>query len=195
MKHTEVPDPQVEMRDQQQFDDSVNRKGKVVLEWLAGAGIFAAVLMSAIALVQSGQHSESTASASSTPVLKQPAATANALASPTAPAETAYTTITPSSKKGPDGQMHDAFSNTNFTVKVGQPLKIVVDNVDEGSHSLTAPVANVNLVVTPGKHTYTVVFTKAGKFQWYCVVPCDDDTKGWAMQHPGYMSGYFTVTA
>jgi len=192
MKHTEAPDPQVEVRDQQQFDDAVNRKGKVVLEWLAGAGIFAAVLMSAIALVQSGQHSES-ASASATPVLKQPAATANAAA--TAPAAVAYTTITPLSKKGPEGKMHDAFSNTDFTVKVGQPLKIVVDNTDEGNHSLTSPVANVNVVVTPGKHTYTVVFSKAGKFQWYCVIPCDDDTKGWAMQHSGYMSGYFTVTS
>ena len=195
MKHTDVPDAQTEARDQHEFDEVVNRKGKVVLEWLAGAGIFAAVVMSAIALVQSGQHSESAASASVTPVLKQPAATANALASPTAATEVAYTTITPLSKKGPEGKMHDAFSNTNFTVKVGQPLKIVVNNTDEGSHSLTSPVANVNLVVTPGKHTYTVVFTKAGKFQWYCVIPCDDDTKGWAMQHSGYMSGYFNVAA
>jgi uncharacterized cupredoxin-like copper-binding protein len=194
MKHTEVPDQQTEARDQKEFDEVVNSKGKVVLEWLAGAGIFAAVVMSAIALVQSGQHSEVTASASATPVLKQPAATANALASATAPAATAYTTITPLSKKGPEGKMHDAFSNTDFTVKVGQPLKIVVDNTDEGTHSLTSPVANVNVVVQPGKHTYTVIFTKAGKYQWYCVIPCDDDTKGWAMQHAGYMSGYFNVT-
>jgi len=158
-------------------------------------GIVAALLMSTIALVRSGQHSESTASASSTPVLKQSAATANALASPTAPAETVYTKVAASLKKGPDGQMHDAFTTTDFTVKVGQPLKIVVDNTDEGSHSLTAPVANVNVIVTPGKHTYTVVFTKAGKFQWYCAVPCDDYTNGWAMTHPGYMAGYFTVTA
>jgi hypothetical protein len=41
--------------DQEQFDESVNRIGKVVLQVLAGVGIFAAVLMSLVALLNSGQ--------------------------------------------------------------------------------------------------------------------------------------------
>jgi len=33
--------------------------------------------------------------------------------------------------------------------------------------------------------------TKAGKYQWFCAVPCDP----WAMAHNGYMRGFVTVTA
>jgi hypothetical protein len=35
--------------------------------------------------------------------------------------------------------------------------------------------------------------TKAGRFEWMCVIPCDSDAKGWAMTHPGYMAGYITA--
>jgi hypothetical protein len=40
----------------------------------------------------------------------------------------------------------------------------------------------------------TFTFTapkKAGRYQWWCAVPCDP----WAMAHDGYMRGYVTVSA
>jgi hypothetical protein len=58
--------------DQQQFDAQVNRTGKLALEILAGVGVFAAVVMSTIALMQS------TGSSSTTTVIRNPAAAAPA---------------------------------------------------------------------------------------------------------------------
>ncbi len=185
------PDPANEIRDQYKFDQEVNTKGRLVIQIAAGVAIFAALMMSVTALVKSGQHTESAPGAASTPVLKQNPAAAAALAAPSAPAGRIKTTIVPESKKGPEGTKHDAYSVTNFDVKVGQPLKLVVDNTDETSHSITSPAAGVNVIATPGVHTYTVAITKAGKFSWACVIPCDN----WAMQHAGYMAGYFNVTA
>jgi plastocyanin len=49
-----------ESNDQQQFDAQVNRKGKLVLEVLAGLGVFAALIMSIIALMQSTQSTNTT---------------------------------------------------------------------------------------------------------------------------------------
>jgi len=46
--------------DQQQFDAQVNRTGKLALEILAGVGVFAAVIMSTIALMQSTDSSSTT---------------------------------------------------------------------------------------------------------------------------------------
>jgi heme/copper-type cytochrome/quinol oxidase subunit 2 len=57
-------------------------------------------------------------------------------------------------------------------------------------HSITAPAAGVNIVVMPGVHTYTLVVKRAGTFLWFCTFQCDE----WAMQHPGYMSGYITAS-
>ncbi len=62
------PKRPTEAKDQRQFDEAVNNKGKVVLEWFAGVGILAAVLMSAVALIQSGERKEVvTVSANATP--------------------------------------------------------------------------------------------------------------------------------
>jgi plastocyanin len=46
--------------DQQQFDNQVNRTGKLALEILAGVGIFAALVMSTIALMQSSGSANTT---------------------------------------------------------------------------------------------------------------------------------------
>lgn len=46
--------------DQQQFDAQVNRTGKFVLEILAGVGVFAALVMSIVALMQSTDSSSTT---------------------------------------------------------------------------------------------------------------------------------------
>lgn len=187
--HTQVPDKDTEARDQAQFDEAVDRKGKTLLEVLAGVGILAAVLMSMVALIQSSQRSTTSASAQS--VVKQAAATASA---PAAAVKVESLKIIGSYKTGPDGAKHDAFTKTEFAVKVGQPLKLKIDNTDDVPHSITAPVVGVNIAAQPGTHTYTLVVNKAGRFQWYCMIPCDSDAHGWAMQNPGFMSGYITAT-
>lgn len=191
MQSAHITDPDKEQRDQYYFDQEVSSKGRLVVQIACGVAIFAALMMSVIALVKASQRTEPAASASSTPVLKQSPSAAAALAAPTAPPVTIKTTIIPEGKKGPEGEKHDVYTVTNFNVKVGQPLKLVIDNTDETSHSVTSPIAGVDVVAPPGVHTYTVVITKAGKFPWACVIPCDN----WAMQHAGYMAGYFNVTA
>jgi plastocyanin len=179
-----------ERQDQQRFDEAVARKGKVVLQALAGLGILAAVLMSMVALVNSGEKHETTVSAK--PATQAAAAVPAAkTAAASAPAtKTVSLKIIPEYKKGPDGQKHDAFTVTDFNVKVGQPLKLAIDNTDTAPHSITAPLAGVNVIVQPGVHTYTLTVQKAGKFQWNCMLPCDD----WAMQNVGFMGGYITAT-
>ena len=183
--------------DQERFDEAVNRKGKVVLQVLAGAGILAALLMSMVALVQGGEKHEATASARVTPAAATTAAGAAQPVASTAPAASAKAVdlkIIGSYKKGPDGKLHDAFTTTEFAVKVGQPLTLKIDNTDNSPHSITSAVAGVNIIAQPGVHTYTLLVNKAGKFEWNCMLPCDTDAGGWAMQNPGFMSGYITAT-
>lgn len=175
--------------DQQQFDRAVNRNGKVVLEALAGLGVVAALLMSMIALIQSGEKHETAVAAQPA---KQAAVSKPATSAPVA-AQAVNVSVVGAAKGGPDGKKHDIFSKTEFSVKVGQPLKLKIDNTDDVPHSITSPEAGVKIVAQPGVHTYTMLVTKAGKFLWYCMLPCDGDANGWAMQHPGYMSGYITA--
>jgi heme/copper-type cytochrome/quinol oxidase subunit 2 len=93
-------------------------------------------------------------------------------------------------KLGPDGKMHDSFTQTDFAVKVGQPVLLRIHNADSAPHSITAPATGVSITVLPGTHTYSLVATTAGRFEWFCVLPCDP----WSMTHPGYMAGYITAT-
>jgi uncharacterized cupredoxin-like copper-binding protein len=99
-----------------------------------------------------------------------------------------YLTVSPELKPGPDGKLHDAFSVTDFAVHPGQPVKLVINNTDGGPHSITSPDAGVNILVKPGTHTYTLLVNKAGRFEWYCMQPCDP----YSMSHVGYMRGYIT---
>jgi hypothetical protein len=180
--------PQTE---QEQFDQEVATKGKVVLQALAGVGILAAVLMSMVALVQSGERHEAGLASMMTPA----AATAGAgpvasVATPTAVPKFISLKVIPEGKKGPEGTLHDDFTVTNFHVNVGQPITLHIVNTDDTVHSITSAEAGVNIVVQPGTHNYTLVVGKAGKFQWNCAFPCDP----WAMAHPGYMAGYITAS-
>ena len=95
---------------------------------------------------------------------------------------------------GPDGRMHDAFSVTDYAVHVGQAIRLVINNTDSAPHTITAPGAGVNIVIKQGVHTYTLVVHKAGRFMWFCALPCDTDSAGWAMSKPGFMAGYITAT-
>jgi plastocyanin len=119
-----------------------------------------------------------------------PAASAVPAAVPTA----VKLKVIPSIKRGPDGKLHDAFTVTNFAVHVGQPVKLTIDNTDDQPHSITAPSAGVSIVAKPGVHSYTLLVEKSGRFLWYCAYPCDSDAHGWAMSHPGFMSGYITAS-
>ncbi|HYM46449.1 MAG TPA: cupredoxin domain-containing protein [Solirubrobacteraceae bacterium] len=190
--HTET-DQETEAKDQREFDEAVLKKGKVMLQALAGVGIVGALLMSMVALSRSGERNE--ASATARPVAMHAAAVAPvAAASAPAAAKVVDLKIIGSYKVGPDGKKHDAFTKTEFAVKVGQPLTLRIDNTDNAPHSITSPAVGVNIVAQPGAHTYTLLVKQAGRFQWYCMLPCDSDAHGWAMQNPGFMSGYITAT-
>ncbi len=187
--HVQVPDKETEVHDQAEFDHSVEKTGKTVVEVLAGVGIFAALLMSIVALNQSSEHNTVTVT-SGTPI----AATGAASGAAAVPAKTISLQVIPASKLGPDGKKHDTFTKTEFAVKVGQTLELKIDNTDEGEHSITSPVIGVNIVVKPGIHTYQLTVKEKGRFSWFCVIPCDSEANGWAMQHAGYMSGFITAT-
>jgi plastocyanin len=55
---------ETEKTDQQRFDEQVNKTGKLVLQILAGVGIFAALLMSIVALVVSSDRTGSSPASS-----------------------------------------------------------------------------------------------------------------------------------
>lgn len=98
--------------------------------------------------------------------------------------------VMPGWKPGPKGERYDAFSKTDFVVKVGRPVRLTIDNKDTAVHSITAAEVGVNIVVMPGVHTYTLVVKQAGRFKWICAYPCDP----YSMANVGYMQGYITAT-
>ena len=190
--HISEPDKQTEIRDQAEFDEVVVKDGKIVLEVLAGVGIFAALVMSIIALNQSSEHNTVTiTSGVSAPAISS---TSGAKADAAAPAKLISLKIIPGGKLGPDKLKHDYYTKTEFTVKVGQKLDLQIDNTDEGEHSITSPDIGVNILVKPGVHTYQLVVKEKGRFSWFCIIPCDTEANGWAMLHAGYMGGFITAT-
>jgi hypothetical protein len=175
----QVPDESAEARYRQEFGEAAARS--FGLRALAGVGIAAALVISLIALIHSTERNEARATAQ--------AAVERAAA--TGPVATSVSLkVVPEYKPGPEGEKHDAFTTTEFTVRVGQPQELKIDNTDEVPHSITAPGAGINIIVMPGTHTYTLVVKKAGTYLWFCTFVCDE----WAMQHPGYMSGYITAS-
>jgi plastocyanin len=173
------PDRGTEARYRQEFGTVAARR--FGLKALAGAGILAAVLMSMVALVQSSERQEARAAS-------QIAAEEAAALPPVA--KMVALSVIPEYKRGPEGEKHDAFTTTDFAVRAGEAQKLRIDNTDSVPHSITAPAAGVNIVVMPGTHTYTLLVKRPGTYLWYCTFVCDE----WAMQHPGYMSGYITVS-
>jgi Cupredoxin-like domain len=188
--HVQELDRQTEIRDQAEFDEAVVKNGKSVLEVLAGVGIFAALLMSIIALNQSSEHNTVTITSGVT----APATSSTAASTTNAPAKLISMKIIAGGKLGPDKLKHDDFTKTEFAVKVGQRLDLKIDNTDEGEHSITSPQIGVNIVVKPGIHTYQLVVKEKGRFSWFCIIPCDTEANGWAMLHASYMGGFITAT-
>jgi hypothetical protein len=151
------------------------------LKALAAAAIVAALLMSSVALIHSSEKSEARAAAR---------VNAEQLAALPKVAGTVSLKVIPEYKPGPEGEKHDAFTVTEFSVHAGQPQTLVIDNTDTVPHSITAAGAGVNIVVMPGTHRYTLDVKTPGKYLWFCHFVCDE----WAMEHVGYMSGYITVS-
>ena len=174
--------------DQVRFDAAVRRDGKIWLQVAGGAAILAALVMSTIALFLSANNHNTGA------MMMSPAVAAAPNGSNPAGSPMIKLSVAGANKMGPDGKLHDSFSKTNFAVKVGQPTRLRIANADDVPHSITSAATGVSITVRPGVHTYTMVATKAGRFEWVCVIPCDSDANGWAMTHPGYMAGYITAT-
>jgi plastocyanin len=188
---TEDPTREAEQHDQEEFDEAVNRDGKIVLAWLGGVGVLAALLISILALTQSSTRDTVTITSGVAPPATSSTPSGASAALPT---KTINVKVVAAGKRGPDGIMHDTFDQTEYAVKVGQKLDLKIDNTDEGEHSVTSPEIGVNIIVKPGVHTYELVVKEKGRFSWFCVIPCDDTANGWAMQHADYMSGYITAT-
>lgn len=100
-------------------------------------------------------------------------------------------------KMGSDGKWHDAFLPADFKVSPGTMVTVVVLNYDEGEHTFTSNALGTNETIPPGSelqpsetHFYFRAPSKAGRYAWYCALPCDP----WAMTHNGYMRGFVTVT-
>lgn len=99
-------------------------------------------------------------------------------------------------KIGPDGAWHDAFLPADFSVKAGSLVRVTVYNYDEGEHTFTAPGLGTNVTISAGSEDKPAVTTftfrapqKAGRFEWFCAIPCDP----WAMSNDGFMRGYVSV--
>jgi len=189
--HEPVPDIETEIHDQEEFDSSVNRTLPRVIEVVAGVAVFAALVMSAVALSQSSEHNTVTiTSGLATPTSSASEVSAGSKAAP----EAVSLKVIPEGRVGPDGKKHDYYTKTEFNVKVGQKLLLKIDNTDEGEHSITSPEIGVDIIVKPGIHTYQIVVKEKGRFSWFCVIPCDSNANGWSMQHVGYMRGYITAS-
>ncbi len=173
------PDEDTEARYRSEFGAVAARK--FGLKALAGVGILAAVLLSMVALVQSSEREEAHAVA-------QLAAEEAAGLPPVARA--VDLSVIAEYKRGPEGEKHDAFTTTDFAVRAGRPQELRIDNTDSVPHTITSPAAGVNIAVMPGTHTYMLLVKQPGTYLWYCTAICDE----WAMQHPGYMSGYISVS-
>jgi len=172
------PDRDTEARYRHEFGEAATRR--FGLKALAGAGILAAVVMSAVAMIRSSERQEVRAASQAAAQFAALPPVANAV----------KLSVIPEGKRGPEGEKHDEFTVTEFAVRAGQPQELTIDNTDEVPHSITAPEAHVNIVVMPGIHTYTLLVKQPGRFLWFCTFRCDE----WAMEHPGYMSGYITVS-
>jgi uncharacterized cupredoxin-like copper-binding protein len=177
------------LTDQGRFDAAVRHDGKIWLQVAGGVAIVAALVMSTIALFLSADNSNMGGA-----TMMSPAVAAAPTGSSPAGSPMIKLSVAGANKMGPDGKLHDSFSKTDFAVKVGQPTRLRIDNADDVPHSITSAATGVSITVRPGVHTYTLVATKPGHFEWVCVIPCDSDANGWAMTHPGYMAGYITAT-
>ena len=111
-------------------------------------------------------------------------------------------------KMGPDGQLHDAFTPSNFTVYAGQLVDLTIISYDSGEHTFTSTSLGANFMVPasnatgiPSVSNFQFTAASAGVYRWYCADPCDTVAGSWAMTNGsdgqpgqiGYMGGFVTV--
>jgi plastocyanin len=179
------PDRETETRYRRRHDEMAARRFGLRAR---GAGIAAALLMSVVALLNTtGRHA-----GSAVPHLSVNQAIAATPVTGTSPAHAVIELkVVPEGKRGPEGKLHDDFTVTDFHVTVGRPVTLRIDNTDSVPHSITAREAGVNIVASPGTHSYTLLVQRAGRFEWHCALACDP----WSMAHVGFMRGFITATA
>lgn len=117
---------------------------------------------------------------------------------PTLAAQQINMVIMPDVRFGPDHKMHDAYTPTDVSAKIGQKVIITAYNYDNAKHSFTVPALHLNFVMPGVKHagiptvtTFSFTVSKAGSYHWLCIMPCDD----WAMGHIQYMAGQIAIHA
>lgn len=110
-----------------------------------------------------------------------------------------------------DGKGHDTYIPSDLKVKAGDTITVTVSNYDEGPHTFTSPQLGVNATIAPAtnadkkipsKTKFTFTAKQAGKYRWYCALPCDAKADGWAMtpepdgdtDRTGYMAGYVVAS-
>jgi hypothetical protein len=108
--------------------------------------------------------------------------------------------INPDYKLGPDGKRHDAYTPSDVTVKVGQPVQLTILNFGKDGHHFVGKGLGIDVPEKGRKNLgdpsqFVVTFTpkKTGKFQWNCVESCDGSNGNYAMSHDNYMMGYIEV--
>lgn len=161
----------------EQDNAAQNRPTKIALALIAAAAVVLALIGLDVTLINGAQAAP-----------PRPVVQVVKMSGAPAVQRVVFLTVSPGIKPGSDGKLHDAFSVTNFEVRAGQPVKLVINNTDSAPHSITAPAAGVNILIRPGTHTYTLLVRKTGRFQWYCTQPCDP----YSMSHNGYMRGYIS---
>jgi hypothetical protein len=93
------------------------------------------------------------------------------------------------------GQLDQAFVPGNFTMEVGETLRVTVTNYTSMPHTWTSAGLGVNVMVpaggssSPSTTTFVIHAAKPGTYFWHCETPCDP----WSMSHMGFMEGNVTV--
>jgi len=186
-------------------DTTDDRRDRASRDWmkiaigLVGLLSLTAIILSVFALAASNSGTNASAAAPATE-----SAGGSALGSAAAPLpapqtiKVAVKADDEHGRLGPDGKWHDAFLPADFKVHPGAKVTVTVENYDGGAHTFTSPSLAVNATLPAGSlshpHQTTFTFTapkKAGRYAWWCAMPCDP----WAMSHDGYMRGYVTVAA
>jgi uncharacterized cupredoxin-like copper-binding protein len=166
--HSPVTPPQ--LTDQQQFDADVQRNGKIVLQVIGGVAIFAAFVMSTIALVVSAGKSDSNAA----PVAP---AVAAARAAPATPGKIGVSvkefSVNPTATQAPAGRVTFNVRNTGTI-----PHEMVVLRTDKPAGSLlngarADEAGNVGETgdLAPGASKAVSVKLKAGHYALVCNLP------------------------
>ena len=186
-------------------DTAEDRRDRASRDWmkiaigLVGLLSLTAIILSVFALAASNSGTNASAAA---PATVSAGGSALGIAAAPLPApqtiKVAVKADDEHGRLGPDGKWHDAFLPADFKVHPGAKVTVTVENYDGGAHTFTSPSLAVNATLPAGSlshpHQTTFTFTapkKAGRYAWWCAIPCDP----WAMSHDGYMRGYVTVAA